>query len=146
MPRLLSSWNVVNLIDEDPVSDCLHAEFNNCIFFFKYKVSYCKAKNLRAGVFCNCVRSYQWNPWFFALSMLEQYCLITTPSHTWQHPVHFLLPVCFAKLTLIRKLSYAANVKPFGLKERDRDGILSSLQNKGVTQQACFVSLLTFQC
>lgn len=34
MPRLLSSWKVVNLIDEDPVSDCLHAEFNNCFFFF----------------------------------------------------------------------------------------------------------------
>lgn len=33
MPRLLSSWKVVNLIDEDPVSDCLHAEFNNCTFF-----------------------------------------------------------------------------------------------------------------
>lgn len=34
MPRLLSSWKAVNLIDEDPVSDCLHAEFNNCTFFF----------------------------------------------------------------------------------------------------------------
>lgn len=34
MPRLLSSWKVVNLIDEDSVSDCLHAEFNNCAFFF----------------------------------------------------------------------------------------------------------------
>jgi len=34
VPRLLSSWKVVNLIDEDSVSDCLHAEFNNCAFFF----------------------------------------------------------------------------------------------------------------
>lgn len=37
MPRLLSSWKVVNLIDEDSVSDCLHAEFNNCAFFFFLK-------------------------------------------------------------------------------------------------------------